>query len=346
MWFRELRFLGMAAVGFSLVLASPRPAQAQDSQAENVAAARTLGIEGVRLADAGKCDQAIEKLSRAESLYHAPTILGRLGECQVQVGQIVLGTENLNRVVREQLAPNAPKAFRDAQERAKKKLDAALPRIGYLTVLVEPKEATISVTVGGTPVPTALIGAERPTDPGTHEIVASAPGFITQKTTLTLAEAGRETVTLRLPVDPDAQPATPIEPPPGPAVPPAPPPAPAPAASGGSKTLGYVLIGVGAAGVVLGGVTGAMALQKKGELDCPDYHCTGKQADTLDSAESVALVSTISFAVGIPAVAVGVVLLLTGGSSQRETARANQSRRFVAKPYVGATSAGVVGSFW
>src|SRR4051812_3394754 len=84
-----------------------------DDSAESTAAARSLGIEGVQLADAGKCPEAIEKLTRAEALHHAPTILGRLGECQVNVGEVVEGTENLNLVVREQLAPNAPKVFHD-----------------------------------------------------------------------------------------------------------------------------------------------------------------------------------------------------------------------------------------
>jgi hypothetical protein len=346
MWFRELRFLGIVALGLCLAFGVARPAWAQDSQAENVAAARSLGIEGVRLAEAGKCDQAIEKLSRAESLYHAPTILDRLGECQIEVGQIVTGTENLNRVVREQLPANAPKAFRDAQERARKALDAALPRIGYLTVLVEPKDAKVSVTVGNAPVPAALIGVERPTDPGTHEVVATAPGYITQQTTIQLAEGGRETVTLRLPVDPSAQAAKPPEPPPAPVPAPVAPPAPAPKASGGSKTLAYVLIGVGAAGVAVGGITGAMALQKKGELECPDNKCSGKQATTLSSAKSVAMVSTVSFGVGILSAGIGTVLLLTSSSSQRETARASEARPFVAKPYLDASSAGVVGSFW
>src|SRR5690349_18644160 len=140
--------LAAPVCALSLVLSSA-PAWAQDASAENVAAARALGIQGVQLADAGKCDQAIEKLSRAESLYHAPTILGRLGECQVNVGQLVLGTENLNRVVREPLAANAPQAFRTAQDRAKKVLDAALPKIAYLTVTVEPKDVKAEVKVGG-----------------------------------------------------------------------------------------------------------------------------------------------------------------------------------------------------
>src|SRR5262245_21216965 len=139
-------WLALGAALSSSLAASP--ARAQDApQAENVAAARSLGIQGIQLADAGNCKGAIEKLSRAESLYHAPTILGRLGECQVQVGQIVLGTENLNRVVREPLAANAPKAFKDAQERAQKVLTLALPKIAHLTVKVDPPEVKPQVTV-------------------------------------------------------------------------------------------------------------------------------------------------------------------------------------------------------
>ena len=99
------RFIPLLLVS-TLSSASVAPlawAQSQP-QAENVAAARSLGLQGIKLADAGDCRGAIEKLSRAESLYHAPSILGRLGECQVNVGQVVAGTENLNRVVREELA--------------------------------------------------------------------------------------------------------------------------------------------------------------------------------------------------------------------------------------------------
>src|SRR5262245_27375760 len=99
--------LGLASTLAASLVAPTALAQDQP-QAENVAAARALGLQGIKMADSGDCKGAIEKLSRAESLYHAPSILARLGECQVQVGQIVLGTENLNRVVREQLAPNAP----------------------------------------------------------------------------------------------------------------------------------------------------------------------------------------------------------------------------------------------
>jgi hypothetical protein len=340
---RGFAFTARCALVASSMLAGAAPARAQDQQAETVAAARSLGIQGVQLADAGKCPEAIEKLSRAEALYHAPTILGRLGECQVVVGQIVLGTENLNRVVREQLPANAPKAFKAAQERAAKVLETALPRIAHLTVNVEPQDAKPAVTVAGSPVPSALIGVERPTDPGKHVVVATAPGYLEARTEVELAEGGHQAVTLKLVPDPSTAVAAP---------PPVTTPAPADTTSAnagadsgkGTKTLAFVMLGVGGVGLVTGGVTGFLAMQKKGDLDCPDKTCTGSQADDLDSANTMALVSTIGFGVGAAAAVVGVVLLATSNGSTEKPATASVAGVQVS-PYVGLRSAGVTGTF-
>src|SRR6516162_7627595 len=72
-----------------------------DPSPADVNAARELGKEGIKLADSGKCDQAIDRFTRAEKLYHAPSVLERLGECQVKTGKLVAGTESLQRVVHE-----------------------------------------------------------------------------------------------------------------------------------------------------------------------------------------------------------------------------------------------------
>jgi hypothetical protein len=87
-----------------------------------------------------------------------------------------------------------------------------------------------------------------------------------------------------------------------------------------------------------------MALSKKNDLDCPDNTCVGEQADDLDSANSLALVSTIGFGVGLAAATVGVVLLVTsgGGKETPSTARVNEVR---VRPYIGPNSAGVTGTF-
>lgn len=325
------------------------PAFAADPTAEDIAAARALGVQGIQLADAGNCAEAIDKLERAEALYHAPTILGRLGECQVQVGQIVKGTENLNRVVREQLAPSAPAVFKQAQERAKKQLDAALPRIAYLTVKVEPKAANASVTVDAAAVPPALIGAERPTDPGTHEVVANASGYSQAHQSVTLAEGGHQEVTLTLAQDPNAVASTPLNT--NTTLPPetgtgtvnlTPAPAPAPAAAKRDNSLAIFALGVGGAGLVVGTVTGVLAISKKNSLECPDKKCPPSQHDDLDSANTMAMISNVGFGVGIVGVAVGTVLLVAGNRSGEAPPPTTGLR---ARPFVGANSLGLAGTF-
>lgn len=310
-------------------------------------------MQGIKLADAGDCKGAIEKLSRAESLYHAPSILARLGECQVNVGQVVMGTENLNRVVREQLAANAPKAFRDAQERAKGALNSALPKIAHLTVRVDPPDAKPQVTVAGAAIPPALIGIERPTDPGTHEVVVGAPGYLEQRTSVTLAEGGSQEVAVKLEKDPAAAvaaPPTPVAPTPlvttGPSTP--------PADTGAKKnnTLAYVTLGIGGAGLLVGGVTGLLALGKKSDLNgCVGTKCPSSQQDTLNGAKSMATISTVGFAVGFVGVGLGVILLVTGnnnGSAQlgsSKVAKREPLGHIHVEPWVGSQSAGLSGTF-
>lgn len=330
--------LGALCVTLLVTLASTSRA---DDAAENTAAARTLGIEGVQLADAGKCPEAIEKLQRAESLHHAPTILGRLGECQVNVGDVVEGTENLNMVVREQLSATAPKVFHDAQDRAQKVLTAAMPKIAHLVIRITPSDVKASVAVAGKSVPTALLGAERPTDPGTHQVTATAQGYKPTSATVTLAEGGHQDITLLLEKDPNAVAALPA--------------AGTTSATGTgvdtttapaakkSNTPAYIAFGVGAAGLIVGGVTGALAFGKAS--DCPNKVCA-TQSD-LDSAKSMAAVSTISFGVGIAGVAVGTVLLLTGNKSEAAPAqaKAHTAPKVSLHPWFGVSSIGLVGSF-
>jgi hypothetical protein len=325
----------------SLVVSFASRSRAEDAP-ENIAAARTLGIQGVQLADAGKCPEAIEKLQRAESLHHAPTILDRLGECQVAVGELVEGTENLNAVVREPLTANAPKVFHDAQDRAQKVLASATPRIAHLVIRITPADAKASVAVGGKAVPDAMIGSDRPTDPGSHEVTATAVGYKPASTTVTLAEGGHQDITLLLEKDPNAVavvPPTPITPATqtgGPVAPPEPAPA-------HSKTPAYIALGIGGAGLVVGSITGALAFGKAS--DCPNKTC--KTQSDLDGAKSMATVSTISFGVGIVGMAVGTIMLLTGNKTEAAPAQATsrRARKLAVEPWFGVNTAGLMGSF-
>src|SRR5260370_29892710 len=118
----------------SLVLAQgvARADASSPSNDEQKAAARMLGTEGVKLALSGDCPQAVDKLTRAEALVHAPTTPVPLAPCHIQLARLVAGTEILNRVLRANLPENAPKPWVDPRKPAQTLLDATDPPIANL----------------------------------------------------------------------------------------------------------------------------------------------------------------------------------------------------------------------
>jgi hypothetical protein len=335
------------------LLAVASNAAAQAPSGEDVASARALGIEGVRLADSGNCTAAVAKLQAAEKLYHAPTTLERLGECQVNLGQLVAGTENLNRVVRETLPPNAPPPFVAAQQRAAQLLAVAQPRIGKLRIHVEGAPLDkVSATVDGTSVPSALFDSGRPTDPGPHEVRATAPGFKTATASLQLAAGSEQQVSLVLESDPNAVLAA------GSAAPGTQAPggeaqssavASTSASTGPNRVPAFIAFGVGGVGVVIGAVSGIMALGTKSSLDnaCANKVCPSASQSDIDALSTRATVSTIGFIVGAAGVALGTVLLVTARGGETRTAASSSSPavRLRVHPWLGVASAGVGGTF-
>jgi hypothetical protein len=165
------------------------------------AAARPFAIEGLRLVQAGNCREAVEQLERAEALVHAPTTAVPLAQCEIQLGKIIAGTELLNRVLNETLAPNAPASFAEAKKQARGILDAATPKIAKLRIHVETPpgvQPNADVTVDGQPVPRVLLDNDRPTDPGPHHIEARQAGVGTAEAEVSLTEGQTAQVALRL----------------------------------------------------------------------------------------------------------------------------------------------------
>lgn len=330
--------VGRAFVCSALILLglAPRALAGDETSSTDVNAARELGKEGMKLADQGKCEQAIDKLARAEKLFHAPTILTRLGECQVKTGKLVAGTESLQRVVHEPLPDKAPPQFIKARDKAQKILNDVQSKIAKLKINVNaPAKTEVAIKIDGEVVSSALIGADRPTDPGEHFIEATAPGFLKSSETVVLKEGGSGEVTLNMKVDPDAPPPPPPDdhrdvanPPPS--IPPQ-------QSGSGLRTAGIVVLGVGGAGVVLGAIFGLVAVGNKSDLDktCPvkDMCPPGTQGK-IDSANTMGWVSTIGFVAGGVAVAVGATMILISGGSAPKRAGTQFS------PWVGPGTAG------
>ncbi len=341
------RFLTGTALAsvFSVCLASvPGFALAQDdTSAAETAAARSLAIDGLKLAQAGNCSEAIDKLERSEKLRHSPIVLGKLGECLVNLGRLVEGTEALRRMLREPLPPEPTPALQQAYERAQAALDASKPRLAGLTIKVKaPSDAKVAVTVDGEPVPPAVVGVELPADPGEHVIEATAPGYLKASTRARMAPGEKSQVSLELERDPNAPPpgaeadaekASPAtDQPPASradsharegmsfdsdAVPPEQP----------SNAPAYIAYGVGAVGLGMGIGFGLAAMSAKNDLDCKNDLCPPEEEDRLDSAKLKGTLSTIGFAVGGAGIALGTILVISNSSSSE----ASQGRHRGAK---------------
>jgi hypothetical protein len=367
---------GLGGLLAALLVSLPVTARAQEPpSAEETAAARSLALEGLKLADAGRCDEAIDKLARAEKLHHAPVVLGRLGECQVARGQLVEGTETLRRVLREAVPANPPAVLLKARERAQAVLDRAKGRIGTLNIVLKggpPGNSGVVVSVDGQGMNLALLEVDRPTDPGFHLVEAGAPGYLSTSARVGLTAGDRQTVVIHLEPDPNAVVAAQPEPSTSePATPGASEGAPAsaaPLAASGQLgvssaespapeepdyTAAYVAWGAGGAAIAVGSVLGLMAISGKSDLDeqCDGNLCPESSRDQLDSARSLSNAATISFVLGGVGLGLGTFFYFNESPSTTPEGTAKGSSdqaslpSWSARAWVGLGRVGVSGEF-
>jgi hypothetical protein len=313
-----------------MLLSGVRLGRAQEDP-NVVAAARALAVEGVKLAQDKRCEEAIDKLERAEQLKHSSIVLEHLGACYIDRGRLVEGTEALHAVVREGLPESPSEAQKRASAEARALLDTYKPKIAQLTITVEVvANVPPQVAIDGQAVPVALLGAARPTDPGEHLVEASASGFLPVKRHISLAPGQVETLALALVVDPasaqvDEQvaAAAPVPPPAAAATAPESTAA-APAAEGGMSRLpAYLSWGASGAALVVGIAFGWVAMDQKADLDrvCPGNICPPEQSSNLNAAQTNATISSIAFGVSAGAAVLGGVLFLLAHDEPEAQAR-------------------------
>jgi hypothetical protein len=171
------------------------------------------------------------------------------------------------------------------------------------------------VTKNGTPVDPGTLGAPALSDPGNVEIVVTAPGRQPRKTAFALAE-GQSFAQAIAPGPPESV-ESPATVPPGPASDTTAGPPPASSHPPPLRTIGFVVGGVGLAGIVAGSITGVLALDRastvKSHCNTTTWACDGQGVDAASSGNTFATVSTISFIAGAVLVGAGAYLVLSGG---------------------------------
>jgi len=172
-------------------------------------------------------------------------------------------------------------------------------------------------------------------------VTVRAAGYREASETLRLAERDRKVLPIALERDPNArvEPETDSD---------GRQPQPTADDAGGLSPLVWVGFGVGAAGLVAGTITGAVALSKTAKLrdTCGSTICGPQHEDDVQRAEAIAHGSTVSFALGGAGVALGLVALLwlSGGDDESGPAGAPQGAASVS-PWIGVGSAGLAGRF-
>src|SRR5262249_4704111 len=153
-------------------------------------AARDLYDAGKALQDQGKFKEALDKFERAQQIIPAPTNLLHFAECQVGLKQLVAASETY--IAATKMPTNGNDAFTQAERLAASGRQEWKPRTPKGRISVAPKDApSLSVKIDGRDVKAALINADvgLPLDPGTHQVVAVAPGFKTETQSIALRES-------------------------------------------------------------------------------------------------------------------------------------------------------------
>jgi hypothetical protein len=305
-------------------------ARAEPTEADR-ATARSLASEGYDALERKDYATAVDRFRHADALVHAPTISVDLARALIGLGRYVEAYERYELVIREGVPKNSPASWKQALDDAQKEVADLEPRLGWIVIhVMGPLDP--QVTIDGDDVPEGSIGVRRAADPGKRTVRASAPDFEPATQTVTIKEGQEQVVTLVLKRSPATRTETPVSTEPKTAPPPP---------HHASRVPAWIAFGVGGAGLVVGTVTGIMALGVHSDLSgkCPNDHCPYELHSDVSRYHTLGTISGIGFGVAVVGAATGAVLLVTGSASERS------SQRAALWPVIGLREIGMAGRF-
>jgi len=310
---------------------SPTAAFAQPS-ASDKASAEALFTAGRAALDAGEYAAACEKFEASQQIDPGVGTLLYLGACYEKLGRTASAWASFREASSVARAAGQGDRADVARERAKK----LEPQLFRLTVHVA-KENDIEgfgLQHGPRTLSRATFGVATPVDPGSHELTASAPGYQSWSTLVSVPNGpGSQSLSVPALVKLDTPPPGPIvAPAPGAAAPTGPAPAAGPApdstnddTGSGQRTAALVLGGLGVVGLGVGTALALVAMNKDSDADdlCDDSTCFDDEGIELSQdARAAGNGATVGYLVGGAALVGALVLYLTAPSGAA-TAGAN-----------------------
>lgn len=161
--------------------------------------ARSAAEQGLDAFDAGRFEEAVEQLKRAEGLYHAPVHLLFMAQALERLGRWTEARDTFQKLVDERLPPDAHKANVQYQQDAAAALESLKAKLPQVEVVIVGAPASgVKVALDGQTLSEAALGAPIPLDPGKHELQASAVGLESEPRSLLVSAGARERVELEL----------------------------------------------------------------------------------------------------------------------------------------------------
>lgn len=279
--------------------------------------ARELGYQGVEAYERGEWDRARQLFREAYELVPAPSLAIREADALVKLNRLVEAREAYARVAATRLDESSPKPFREAVTRAKSELatlDAIVPRLTVSLGPGSPRRAR--VLLDGAAMEVAHLGRPKLLEPGKHRVEVyldgNTPVFHRD---VVLAPGQHESVVVDLGSE---------------------------RTSSSQRTIGWLSVAAGGAGLAVGVTTGLLAAGHRDELEaeCRNNVCPPSSQGDLEAYRSLRSASFVGYGVGLFGVGLGTALLLTAEDSAEST---DDSARLY--PVVGPGMAGLGGEF-
>ncbi len=316
------------ALPFVLVAAALLHAPAARAQGGDLAAAQGLFDQAKQLVAQGRVAEACPKFLASFKFDPKPGTAVNLADCYEKTGQIASAWARYLEAA--SLAQRAGQGEREQYARAHA---AALePRVGRLTLAATSAAPRLEVRRDGELIDAAVLGTPLPVDPGKHTIEARAPGKKPWSRVVEIPP-GPGNLSVEIPPLEDAPPGSvPLA---GPLAGGA---ARAPPSTFPRKPLGFGLIGVGGAGLLVGAITGGLAIGKHGSLAsaCKNGVCVG-QDSAISTYHTYGTVADVGLFVGGALAVTGIVLVATAPPAA--------AKQGWVTPVVGPGFAGAVGRF-
>jgi hypothetical protein len=169
--------------------------------AADIAQARVLLNQGLKLREEGDARGALEKLRAAHVLANTPITGIELGRTYLALGELLEARETFLSI--DRIPPRTEETERSAIARreAAQLAEEVRPRIPSLTVRITGAAPdSVAVTIDGAAVPAEALGAPRLLNPGSHDVSARSTGGGAAETKVDLQEGESRDVELDIAV--------------------------------------------------------------------------------------------------------------------------------------------------